>query len=133
MIDKTEVMKLLLSACPSYKDRWIDHLKYFYGDGSEQLLYVDLGDFADHLVELYKSDKIEEFHKVFDVIELLHIEGDDYVKEAATIGLLEGIQNISSNSNVKQEEFLVFLKPVSEKWWRSLNNFWSGKTKYVGG
>ncbi len=99
----------------------------------EQLLYVDLGDFACHLVDLYKRNELNEFNQVFDVVELLHIDGDDFVKEAVTIGLLEGIQNIASNSGVNPEEFVGFLKPISANWWNNLNDFWSGKTEYVGG
>jgi len=34
---------------------------------------------------------------VFKVVERLHLEGDHFVKEAATIGLLEDIQNIAGN------------------------------------
>lgn len=133
MIEKSEVMGLLLNVCPSYKDRWKDHYNFYYGNGEEQLLYIDLGNFAEHLVYLYKRNELNEFNQVFNVIELLHIDGDDYVKEAATIGLLEGIQNVASNSNINPEEFTEFLKPISAKWWNNLNDFWSGKTEYVGG
>ena len=133
MIEKSEVMALLLNACPSYKYRWKEHYDYNYGNGEEQLIYIDLGDFAEHLVDLYKKGEINEFDQVFDIIELLNVDGDDYVKEAATIGLLEGIQNITSFSDVQSEEFIRFLKPVSAKWWNNLNDFWLGKTKYVGG
>lgn len=133
MIGKSEVMELLLNACPSYKDRWKEYFNFNYGNGEEQLLYVDLGDFAGHLVDLYKKNELNEFNQVFDVVELLHIDGDDFVKEAVTIGLLEGMQNIASNSGVNPDEFVRFLKPTSAKWWNNLNDFWSGKTEYVGG
>jgi hypothetical protein len=133
MIKKSEVMELLLNACPSYKDRWQDYFQFNYSNGEEQLLYIDLGDFAEHLVDLYRKYEIHEFVQVFDVIEQLHIDGDEYVKEAATIGLLEGIQNIASNSNINLEGFRMGLKPISKKWWDNLNDFWSGKTEYVGG
>jgi hypothetical protein len=66
------------------------------------------------------------------VIERLHVEGDPYVREAATIGLLEGIQNVWGNNGVDPELFFPFLLPESVRWWKSLNKFWNGESKHVG-
>ena len=89
------------------------------------MLYVDLGEFARHLVELYSSGRVGEFARVFDVIESLHVHGDSYVREAATVGLLEGIQNIASHSSVDAEVFVKYLQPESLRWWNKLKDFWS--------
>jgi hypothetical protein len=77
MITKEQVMPLLLNACPSFSKRWEEH-RAFYED--EKLLYVDLGEFAHHLVELLKANRTEEFPAVFEIIERMHLEGDHYVK-----------------------------------------------------
>ena len=119
-----QVMPLLLSACPSFSTRWEEH-RAFYED--EQLLYIDLGEFAHHLIELEKANRTEEFPAVFEIIERMHVDGDDYVKEAATIGMLEGIQNVAGNSGIDPERFAKYLKPESAKRWRQLNKFWEGK------
>jgi hypothetical protein len=129
MIMKEQVMPLFLKACPSFTEKWKEH-RAIYED--EDLLYVDLGEFAHHLVELYKANQTDEFPAVFEIIERLHLEGNAYVKEAATIGMLEGIQNVAGNSGVDPEEFFPYLKPESAKWWRQLNDFWNGKIPYVG-
>jgi hypothetical protein len=129
MITKNQVMPLLLEACPSFTEKWKEH-RAFYQD--EDLLYVDLGEFADHLVELHKSNRTGEFPALFEIIEKLHLEGDAYVKEAATIGMLEGLQNVAGNSGVDPEEFSRYLKPESVKGWRRLNDFWEGKIPNVG-
>jgi hypothetical protein len=128
MITKEQVMQLLLESCPSFSDRW-EEQRVFYKD--EELLYVDLGEFARHLVELQRTHTTEEFPAVFDVIERLHLEGDPYVKEAATIGALEGIQNVAGNTGVDPNEFVQFMQPESAKWWRQLNDFWNAKIPYV--
>ncbi len=87
-------MPLLLNACPSFTEKWASHSAYWEDNReNETLLYIDLSEFSQHLIELHKSNQIDEFPAVFEVVEKLHLEGDDYVKEAATIGLLEGIQN----------------------------------------
>ncbi len=124
MITKEQVMPLLLSGCASFSKRWEEH-QAFYED--EQLLYIDLGEFAHHLIELQKASRTEEFPAIFEIIERMHLEGDDYVKEAATIGILEGIQNVARNSGVNPDQFAKYLKPESAKSWRQLNNFWERK------
>jgi hypothetical protein len=129
MITKEQVMPILLSACPSFTGKWAEHSAY---REDENLLYIDLGEFSRHLVELHKANQVEEFPVVFDAIEKLHYEGDDYVKEAMTIGLLEGIQNNAEHSKINPEEFTQYLRPQSAKWWKQLNGFWGGKIPYVG-
>ena len=124
-------MPLLLAACPSFSKRWEEQL-LLYQEEDEQLLYLDLAEFAHHLVELHKAHRVEEFPAVFQAVESLHLEGDDFVKEAVTIGLLEGIQNVAGNMGVNPEEFLQYLKAESLRWWRQLNDFWNAKIPYVG-
>jgi hypothetical protein len=117
-----QVMMLLIEACPSY------HLP----PDDQELLYVTLGDFARHLLQLFQQGRTQDFPEVACVIERPHVEGDGYVREAATIGLLEGIQNVWANEGTDPELYFPYLHPVSAKWWQSLNDFWSGKSKFVG-
>ena len=125
-------MPLLLIACPSFSRSWEEYLLEAYQGEEEQLLYIDLYEFACHLVELHKAHRIEEFPAAFRAIEDLHLEGNHFVKEAATIGLLEGIQNAAGHRGVDPEEFLQYLHVESLRWWRQLNDFWSGKISSVG-
>lgn len=129
MITKEQVMPLFLSACPSFAPV-LENDRASYPD--EGLLYIDMGELAHHMVDLIKSNQTSEFPAVFDVIERLHIEGDHYVKEAATIGMLEGIENIASNNGVDPEAFAPWLRTESRKWWHQLIDFWQAKIPYVG-
>jgi hypothetical protein len=129
MITREQMIQLLLQACPSFQSEWDKHL----AEHDEEILYyIVLSGFARHLLELHQKKEVETFPAVAQVIERLHIEGDGYVQEAATIGLLEGIQNSWGNNHVDPELFFPYLLPVSGKWLRSLNDFWSGKSKFVG-
>jgi hypothetical protein len=128
MITKEEMLPILVGSCPSFANKWEEH-KREYNDEEGFLPYVALGAFARHLVKLYEERKTGEFEKIFDVIEKLHIEGDAYVKEAATIGLLEGLQN---TANENAEKFVPYLKPDTLKWWNELNKFWNAEIRYVG-
>lgn len=125
MIEKQHIPTLLIKACPSFKavlDTCDD----------QELHYMVAGDFAHHLLQLYSAQKLEEFPDVAKLIEELHINGDEYVKEYATIGILEGIQNVWGNNGSDPEKFAAFLLPVSLKYWQSLNRFWNGEIPVVG-
>lgn len=129
MITRDDVMPLLLEACPSFAPRWQEHCANW---DEEHLLYVDLGQLVDHIVAQFATGRTEEFSALFVVCERLHLEGDLEVKEAATIGLLEGIQNVVGNTGGDPDEYRRFLGPESSKWWDVLNAFWEGRSPSVG-
>jgi hypothetical protein len=56
----------------------------------------------------------------------LHVEGSPWVREFATIGILEGIQNVWSHSAIDPDVFFPFLGSESQRWWKGLNAFWQG-------
>ncbi len=130
MIDRDAVMPLLLEACPSFAEPWAAYRST--EPDVAGLLYLDLGELARHLVELLKQRKTSELGAVFAAVERLHLEGDALVKEAATIGLLEGIQNCAASAGVDPDDFVVYLLPESRKWWDELERFWAGRSPYVG-
>ncbi len=126
MIYRDEMLPLLVSACPSFLENWEEH-KREYRDEENYLPYIAIGEFSHHLVELYKSKKTKEFPAVFTEIERFHIEGEAYVKEAATIGCLEGLQNVAENRGLDANVFLQYLGPESTRCWKELNKFWNGE------
>lgn len=130
VIDAAAVIPMLLKACPSFRTRWAAYVAGATYD--ESLLYMHLCEFAHHVVQLLKSRSTGEFAAIFDAVERLHIEGDSYVREAATIGLLEGLQNIGDHAGLDPDAFVAYLRPVSAQWWAELNGFWAGTLPYVG-
>jgi hypothetical protein len=125
MITKEQVIPVLLKACPSFQEPW-DEFE------TKDIFYAVLGEFVDHLLALQKSASVETLKAVGEAIETLHIEGDSYVREAATIGLLEGIQNSWAHQNIDPELFRQYLQPESLRCWDELNAFWRGDRRYVG-
>lgn len=130
MISRDGTVPLLLVACPSYGARWIDYSSS--GDFDPDLLYVHLGDFARHVVDLLERSDLSEFTALAGVVERLHVEGDPYVREAATVGLLEGIQNVAGHRAVSTAALEAVLHPETRRWWASLNAFWNTQTPHVG-
>jgi hypothetical protein len=86
MVAKDEMLPLLAAACPSFAETW------------------------------QTSGRTDEFAAVFKVVESLHLEGEHYVREAVTIGLLEGIQNLCSHIPLDSEVFGPWLLPETRSW-----------------
>ncbi len=133
VITKSEVMPLLVTACPSYADRFQRYVAENYNNTDERLVYLELGDFAKHLCELLESGNTSELPGVFAAIEVLHNDGDDSVREAATVGLLEDLQNFANQSeSIAVEDFEPLLGAESLRWWTEVREFWRGNRTYVG-
>lgn len=128
MIARESMMARLVQACPSFAPLWAQGQKddYLGADGT-LLEYVALGAMARHLVGLAVAEQSEEFPAVFAEVETLLLEGDDYVRQAMTVGLMEGLQNHASHSGLDPSLFLKWLGPESKHWWGRLNQFWKGE------
>lgn len=111
MIDQSEAMQVLLDACPSFEDQWKRHVEAFGHD----VLYPAAGELAAHLLERFQAGATEAFNSVGTAIERLHTEGTPWVREFATIGVLEGIQNVWSHSTTSPDAFFPFLGPESQQ------------------
>lgn len=97
-------------------------------DDPGELPYVDAGRIADEVVELARAGRLDELTAFFVVVERLHVEGDDDVRNLATIGYLEGLQNLAGHRGLDPALFLPFLGPQSLRWWRGLDAFWDGRS-----
>lgn len=87
-------------------------------------MYLALSEYARHLIAMLERGETTLFPQIFWAIELLHLEGDQYVREAATVGLLEDMQNLNLHSKTTPEDFRKYLGPESERWWDKLIRLW---------
>ena len=120
-------MAALVVACPSFEPEW-QRFCDEWRDEEELPLYVSLGDFARHIIGMLSRGDTARFPAIFDTIEQLHVDGDDYVREAATIGILESLQNLNLHSTTEPEQFRPYLHTYSERWWDKLYDFWENGT-----
>jgi hypothetical protein len=124
MITKFDMMKPLLEVCPSFMPKWQEFL-HKWRDEVDLPLYVALSDLARHLIELVEREETKELPEVVRVVERWHLEGDDYVREAATIGLLEDLQNLNLHQGkTTPDQFRAMLKPESIREWDELAEWW---------
>lgn len=114
----------MLTACPSFQSKWNAFVEEWKDEPEGLPQYVVLADLARHPVGMLARNETDTFPAVFNVVEQWHLQGDAYVKEAATVGLLEDLQNTNFHESTKPEQFRAFLGPVSAKRWSRLYGFW---------
>jgi hypothetical protein len=117
-------MALMLDACPSFRSEWDRFLLEWSAD-DEKPLYLALDSLARHLIALLAAGQFDELASAFAVVERWHLEGDEYVREAATVGLLEDLQNPGLHESTTPAEFERFLAPESLKWWAKIERLWT--------
>ena len=90
--------------------------------------YTTLAELARYILKSFKEKETDKLRESFRVIDDIFNEGDAYVKEAITIGLLETLQNnISWEKNIKQEEFSPYLPKTLKEKWDQIIDFWENK------
>ncbi len=122
-----DVLPELLKVCPSFGLVW-----EACDEEDRALSYSRLGDFARHLLEMKREGREDVLIAAGSFIERMHLEGDANVRELATIGMLEGIQNVWGVSAEEVQAFRPFLGEESVRWWDSLGKFWNQEIPFVG-
>jgi hypothetical protein len=123
LITRDEMLPYLVAACPSFAPNW-ESFKKEWGEHPGPVLYLALADFARHLVGKLSAGDKKDLKNAFAAIERLHIEGDAWVREAATIGILESLQNGNLHTATEPEQFRPYLGRESARWWDKLYRFW---------
>jgi hypothetical protein len=126
VITKSDMMAVLVAASPGFAAEWEAFRREWADQINDLPLYPVLGDFARHVVALLERNDPEALTRVFDAIESLHVNGDHYVREAATIGLLENLQNTNLHPTTGPDQLRPFLQSESLRWWDRLDSFWRG-------
>lgn len=98
----------------------------------EGLPYCVAGSFALYLLDAYKSNKVNTLVLAGEFIEKLYSYKDEQIDNLATVGYLEGIQNVWGNNLVDPEILFNYLGDISKKWWVELIKFWNGEIKFLG-
>jgi len=122
MLTVDELVPEFLARCPGLKSDWDRHLE-FWGD-EERGTFNDMAVIAHYLVACYEQQQLNEFPAAFSLLERCFADGDDQAKEAATIGIIEDIQNISSNREFGPQVFESWLGPQTKKAWDQLAAAW---------
>jgi hypothetical protein len=133
MIARNEMFEPLLEALPGFRPQWEAFIaewtpkpgRYSELAPGEYPYYLLLARLADHLADLIEKDAPDDVGKALAVCERWLVEGDHYVKEAATVGLLEDLQNVTQRRGIPETRFTALLGPEGKFWWDKVNAFWS--------
>ncbi|MFC3694752.1 DUF7674 family protein [Chenggangzhangella methanolivorans] len=117
----------IFSADPSFRPRWVAFTAE-WSDEAEPPLYLALAELARHVVECLNAQRTENLDAIFAVVEPWHADGDAYVREAATIGMLESLQNLLGGDDRGGSAVEAWLGPESKRWWDKLDRFWAGNS-----
>jgi hypothetical protein len=127
MIDRAGMMPTIIAACPAFAATY-DAFIAEWKDEPETPYYLILADFSRHIISFLDTGDRQKLHTAFETIEQLLADGDEYVREAATIGIVENLQNTNLHSSTEPEQFLDFLRPVSMRYWQKVEDFWANGT-----
>ena len=73
------------------------------------------------MIDLKVAGNTAEF-----LVEAMHVRGDSYVQELATVGILEDLQNGNlHHDGTSPNDFVQYLRPISKWWWDELYLFWA--------
>jgi hypothetical protein len=120
-------MPALLEACASFNGTWQAHLADWTGAGADEPgVYIDVGDFATHLVVLLERGETREFPAVFDTVERLFRDGDDGLRYVLKVGLLESLGNIAAGRHGWSfaARFREWFGPAATAAWDDLHLEW---------
>jgi len=128
MIGRRDVEGLVLKTSRSFavnKDRldWSQE----WSHSRQPHLYILAGIYVRHMVVLSARGRRQDLPAAFQLIEDMLLEGDDYVRELAIHGFLEGFQ-----TSDRPDDFVPYLLPVSKWWWEELELFWDSKVESLG-
>ena len=123
MIVKEEMFQPILEVSEGFRPIWNEFIEE-WKDNDELPQYLALGDLARYISKLISESNKKEIEGIFAVIERWHLEGDAYVKEAATVGMLEDLQNTNVVGEGIPEKVELYLLPESKKWWLKVYEFW---------
>jgi hypothetical protein len=81
-----------------------------------------------------EANDTNEFPVVFDAVERLLVEGDQGIRYLVTFGLIESLQNISSNRHdwAFAARFREWLRPMTINAWDDVHRVWGTSDPGVG-
>jgi hypothetical protein len=124
LISRDLMMPPVLTASPSFEPVWREFVAEWQGQPEGLPMYLVLSDLARHIATLFDRGADSELREIFRIVEDWHLHGDAYVRNAATVGLLEDLQNTNVVGADVPVRCLGYLGPESLRWWRKVENFW---------
>lgn len=145
--DRTEALRILMRACPSFGPVWQAELVDFWEapDLAEAGVLFDDGDpegpgvfdltsaLAHHAVGLVVEGRLDALPPLFDAIERVITHGDEDARNIAIIGVVESMMTISSHRPFGAAIFMQWTGPRTKQAWAELHVLWTGAGNSLAG
>lgn len=135
MLSQGEAFDLLVGACPSFfaSHRYDTYVASFEEEDTPDA-FVRVGALTHHLVALAAAGDAEELPGVFAALERILAEGDADARELATLGLIEGLQNVCSHPDigVAPTTFVPLLGQQTLEVWAEQDELWREAARWRG-
>ncbi|MEW4447789.1 hypothetical protein [Qipengyuania sp. JC766] len=127
MICRADLVSEIRNTDPRFEPIVEQFLKEWSNEADEGALpeYLLFAEISRVIAEDIRTGNRAPLPKIFAMIERLHIDGDDHVREAATVGLLEDIQTQLLLSNTGWHLAHPYLGSESKRWWDKLFLLWN--------
>jgi len=123
------LVDLLLSSLPELNSIWTKFTKEWEDEPDTKSegfpIYLFLNQIASYVIMNHNQI---DWCRFSDSIEYALTEGDDYVIDACSVGLLEDMQNKCLRQSVSFDEIEKHLRPKSKTMWNQVNEFWQNGT-----
>lgn len=123
MIFRETMFDPLLAAYPPFEPKLIAFLDDWKHEPGEAPNYLLLADLARECVSLLDQRRLAEVEKILGVLEGWLVDGDEYVREAATVGFLEDLQMDILRHGMSPEIVYDLLGAESKYWWGKVEKF----------
>lgn len=120
-IRRENCIEFIIGYCPQIA-AGVTKERQFFG-GYEPGLYSELSAFNEFVVCAIKEDS-DDLTQATQCLELLFELGNAEVREAATVGVLEGVTNFCIADDITFTRFVKQLLPKSRRAYEQLDKFW---------
>ena len=114
----------VLEQCPQFINWWNEFVAEYENEPYNLPLYLISADFARYIVDVYNSRDLKAVEVAFNIIESWVVDGDEYVRTCAVIGVLEQLQNTNITGDIDMNLLMQFTGPISRKYWFKIIDFW---------
>lgn len=125
MIERSQMFEPMLEAHPEFSELWDEFIKEWLSEPEGLPYYTLISDVVRECSKILATGQKHRIRKVLSVVERWLLEGDKYVREAATVGFLEDLQNGNLHEGTTPEDFVEFLGPECSFWWKKVERFFS--------
>lgn len=131
VIEKNQMIPFLIDQVPELSSDWRAFKTEWVGR-AELPIYLFLSDtVVPHFLSLVGSADTKKTETLSRVVENWHTLGDSYVREAATIGFLESLQNRVEHDKINREVVRNYLGRETQFFWDQVYLFWLGEIRII--